>query len=184
MNQMDPLDLILLLIGVAGGLLTLVMSRTLLFQRQKSLQLPWWLMISGTNLVYWGGLGLTTAVLAAWQDNSLEQVLIRLAWFFTLLALSAVDLAIRKIPNETLVVLLLARMMDLIFQFSWQEVAQALEGLVLGYLLFALTALFGRSIGKGDVKLAAVVGFCLGPIGMFQSVVVLGLTNVIYSTFP
>ena len=106
-----------------------------------------------------------------------------LAIFLVVGCLSIVDTSIRKIPNELLAALLIIRITVIISQGSAAELKPALMGLLAGFLIFQLPAMLHISIGWGDVKYAAVAGFYLGLIGLFQAIAVMSLALGIYTLY-
>jgi prepilin signal peptidase PulO-like enzyme (type II secretory pathway) len=103
-----------------------------------------------------------------------------MAVYLVLISLSVVDGKIRKIPNELLLALLLIRMGAFILQKDLTGFLPALVGMFFGYFLFLVPAQFGISIGWGDIKLAAVAGFFLGILGLFQAVMIMAAVMGIY----
>lgn len=92
------------------------------------------------------------------------------------LAASVVDIREYRIPNQLvgfgvaslLVVLSLAAVVER----SWQPLVYGLAGglaFFVAYLLLAIISPAG--MGMGDVKLAAVIGLMLGPLGLLSSIV-------------
>lgn len=110
-----------------------------------------------------------------WTDWSIIS-----SYTIVLLALSRTDWIIRKIPNPTLLALILIRSGSFFFIRDLDLVAQSLAGLIVGYFFFQLPTLTGRTIGMGDVKLAAVIGYCTGWKGMLFSVALMGITISLY----
>jgi Flp pilus assembly protein protease CpaA len=73
-----------------------------------------------------------------------------------------IDARNRIIPNElVLSILVLAAVFGLSGAIPFQ-IGSSLLGLAACFVLFFLPSVFGRSIGAGDVKLAAAMGFALG----------------------
>ncbi len=109
-----------------------------------------------------GALGALAATQAtAWELPAL------LVGFITLLALSVIDLDIRKVPNKVLGVglalsaglLVLAAAVD----GNWSDLGRAGLGALLGLVLLGAIHLASpRGMGMGDVKLAALCGLLLG----------------------
>lgn len=177
---MDSLSFLQVPIGILSGWIALVVTRSSLKKRQPDLVNPWWLTSAWTTYTLWGFVGLLLVSLAAFRSASTALTIIRSVWFLSLLSLSAVDQIIRKIPNEALFLMMIAKVAELIINKDLSPVPDALIGLVAGYFFFSIPALLGRSIGKGDVKLAAAIGFCTGVTGVLQSIVIMSLGIVIY----
>ncbi|NCC75303.1 MAG: hypothetical protein EOM08_02585 [Clostridia bacterium] len=168
------------ILGLAVGWLANLWARRLVLARQPDARLPAWLAQWPAVALAWPLAGAAGCQLLAISARSDLEVFVFALWLVALLALSATDLAIRKIPNDTLLLLLLAQIARLATGFSLQGLGQSLVGLVTGYFFFSLPALFGKPIGRGDIKLAAVIGFCLGPAGTLQSIAVMGLFSGLY----
>ena len=84
--------------------------------------------------------------------------------------LSAVDLAIRRIPNPMLLI---------IFQYLREDDQSSLIGIAVSFLIFYIPKLVGLYMGNGDVKLSAVFGFALGFVGYIQAMVVMAVISVL-----
>jgi Flp pilus assembly protein protease CpaA len=98
-----------------------------------------------------------------------------------LISISAVDADIRKIPNSLLISLLLVKAATLLAGLDLTGFINALWGFGAAVLLFVVLSFFKAGIGMGDVKLTAVMGFCLGFIGLCQTVAVMGVCMGIYA---
>ena len=86
-----------------------------------------------------------------------------------------IDARNRIIPNElVLAILILAAAFGLTGQIPFQ-IGSSLLGLAACFVLFFLPSVFGRSIGAGDVKLAAAMGFALGLTGSLYAIVGMGV---------
>lgn len=97
-----------------------------------------------------------------------------------------IDLAIRRIPNELLAIVLIVSLIcniasPLVYGESLKNAAaMCVIGLVVGFVLFLLPQKFGIYIGSGDIKLSAVIGFALGAVGYLQAMVIMALIMLIY----
>lgn len=103
--------------------------------------------------------------------------------FMALLCISAVDKCIRKIPNELLIVLLVFKVVTIAINADYNGLVSSIIGFVAGLFLFMIPSQVGIGIGWGDVKFAAVIGFCVGWIGMFEAVAVMAVAMGIYSLY-
>ena len=80
--------------------------------------------------------------------------------------LSAVDLAIRRIPNQMLLIILIAGLANdiinpLIYGGSIkQNLVMSLIGIAVSFLIFYIPKLVGLYMGNGDVKLRICTRFC------------------------
>jgi prepilin signal peptidase PulO-like enzyme (type II secretory pathway) len=76
--------------------------------------------------------------------------------------LSAVDWAIRSIPNRALWLLAAGAVASMALRGAWGGIAHRLGGAALCLCVFGVPLLMGKQAGMGDVKYAAVMGFYLG----------------------
>lgn len=89
-------------------------------------------------------------------------------------AIATHDFQYRRVPNKLLLVaiglqtglLILLWQTNEVLLFGAQRWDQSLIGLALGLILFYPLWRF-RALGAGDVKFIAVLGFLLGPAGLF-----------------
>ena len=122
------------------------------------------------------------SVIALMSDDMVRRIEF-VSIYLLLMGLSAVDYKIRKIPNDLLAALLLIRIAILIFTGDVNGMILSVVGLVIGFVLFQVPSMLGINIGWGDVKLAAVAGFCLGITGLFQSVLIMAAALGVYSIY-
>ncbi|GEM_PF-411940 len=176
------LDEFMIVLTVLGPLFSARWARHLTLVRlsPEGPQLPRWLEPDRKTWPLWLGVGLLCGFMQILGSLSLAESVVFFIYAVTLVTLSAVDLAIRKIPNDTLLVLMLGRLVELIFRFDMEQMAASVLGLLTGYFLLTVIAWTGFPLGKGDIKLAAVTGFCLGVQGLLQCLVILGLFSAIY----
>lgn len=81
----------------------------------------------------------------------------------------------RIIPNEAVLAILV---LAAVFGFAGAipfEIVSSLIGLAVCFVIFFVPGLFGKSIGPGDVKLAAAMGFALGFAGSLYAIVGMGV---------
>jgi prepilin signal peptidase PulO-like enzyme (type II secretory pathway) len=97
-----------------------------------------------------------------WRAPYLNRIVAALALSGLLLAISLVDLAVRRVPNALVVALLLWAAAQVLWLGQPAPLA-AVVGLAVGGALFLLVAWLGRgAMGGGDVKLAVALGAILG----------------------
>lgn len=87
------------------------------------------------------------------------------AWWPTLIVLSVAiftDIRSRRIPNWLVLPFMAAGIAVSGWLGGWHEIAQSLEGLALGALLYGILCWLG-GMGMGDVKLVAAIGAWIGP---------------------
>lgn len=83
---------------------------------------------------------------------------------FTAIILSIIDIRIRKIPNEILIFMLASSVFFHVVGAENITLSSHVEGLLIGLGVFLLGDIIsgGRKVGKGDIKLAASIGFVVG----------------------
>jgi leader peptidase (prepilin peptidase)/N-methyltransferase len=97
------------------------------------------------------------------------------------LMISLIDIKHRVIPNELILsMFILTAGFVLIgkMEFDWLS---SLWGMLICLVVFLLPALFKNSIGMGDVKLAAAIGFSAGLMGSLYTIVLMGVLIIITS---
>jgi len=135
------------------------------------------------NWILWSlcaGIGF---LIIAFLSHTTLSMIEHMTIFLVLMCLSAVDWNIRKIPNELLVSLLVIKIIFIAISGTWALLLDSLIGFVVGWVIFMLPSMLKISIGWGDVKFAAVTGFYIGIIGLFQSMVVMSLVLALYGGY-
>ncbi len=107
---------------------------------------------------------------------------------FTLICLlftiSVSDSVYRIIPNKVLAPFFILIMIERIFiaqnEFWWYPIAGFLAGFLPLYLLGMLNE---QAVGGGDIKLFAVVGIFLGPVGVLLALFLSSLLAIIFYLF-
>jgi leader peptidase (prepilin peptidase) / N-methyltransferase len=108
------------------------------------------------------GLGLAyLATVLAFRDD-LVQLLLGLVFVTALMAVTITDLEQRIIPNKILMAATLIGLAIVAVGDPSSLPERAIAAAAAGGLLFAAALLSPSGMGLGDVKLAAVMGFCLG----------------------
>ncbi len=164
--------------AAAGGALAEIMRRfTLCLIKNRTGEITQKKYINGKlSPVLWIFIGFflcgVTALLT--PDDKISGVA-AMAMVLVLLCIAAVDLDIRKIPNETLLALIGIKLIQLLVYFDGNAAINSLIGFALGSVLFFVPGLFQTGIGTGDMKLIAVMGFCLGAVGLLQTLAVMGI---------
>ncbi|MDP4118847.1 MAG: prepilin peptidase [Bacillota bacterium] len=103
--------------------------------------------------------------------------------FSACLVLSAVDISIRKIPNEIIVFILIIGFAFTVINNNFNIIQNRIIGLIAGFVIFYLPSLIGMGAGLGDVKFAAAVGFCLGVYNFLTAVFVMTIVLLIYTIY-
>ena len=129
--------------------------------------------------------GLYTASYFLFSDN-IASLIYSIIFISCSINIVFIDLAIRRIPNELLLTMLIVSLAKfiaepLIYEGSIkQNLILAVVGIVCGFVLFSLPQKLGRYIGAGDIKLSAVIGFSLGVVGYLQAMIIMALIMLVY----
>ena len=127
-------------------------------------------------------------ILALLMCNNIVALIYTVIFIFCAFNIAAVDLAIRRIPNELLLILLFISLIrDIVEPIVNKDTSEikynliyAAIGIVGGFVLFILPSFLHIYIGNGDIKLSAVIGFSLGIIGYIQAMFIMAATMLIY----
>lgn len=101
--------------------------------------------------------------------------------------IAVIDLHHRIIPNDLMLSMIIIKIIfsipDILGVKGFPEVSilYSVIGLVAGFVIFAFPAVLSKSVGAGDIKLAATVGFCLGIIGLLYAIVLMGICVLAYA---
>ena len=129
--------------------------------------------------------GLYTASYFLFSDN-IASLIYSIVFISCSINIVFIDLAIRRIPNELLLTMLIVSLAKfiaepLIYEGSIkQNLILAVVGIICGFVLFSLPQKLGRYIGAGDIKLSAVIGFSLGVVGYLQAMIIMALIMLVY----
>ncbi|MCG2729513.1 MAG: A24 family peptidase, partial [Acetobacterium sp.] len=116
--------------------------------------------------------------------NGLESKTLEYMMLFSIcIILSAVDISIRKIPNELVLMTLFIGGAFLITGQPIMSLSINIFGLLIGFIIFFLPAMIGKGAGWGDVKYASAVGFCLGAYGMISAIMIMTFFLMIYASY-
>lgn len=101
--------------------------------------------------------------------------------------IAMMDFRFRVIPNQTLLALIglklltgLASLAGLPLPVPF-DLLQSLLGMLVCFAVFVLPGFFGKNVGAGDVKLAAVMGFFLGLWYSLLGIMAMGLGAIAYT---
>lgn len=126
------------------------------------------------------------ACIAIINSNKTSEIIFILLMLVACIAIFIADLHHRIIPNEILLLMLIVKMVmgvPFLLGATWAlefDIINSLIGFVVGFIVFMIPAFIGKSVGAGDIKLAAVIGFCLGINGLLYSIVLMGIGVLIY----
>jgi Flp pilus assembly protein protease CpaA len=170
---MPPHILLQVPVGAFSGLLAWAWTRLMIKKRGSD---PLHIGLDRLSTVWlWPFGGALASLLITWRFASLKEAAFVGAYLFVLTAIAVTDWLIRKIPNEALLALIIIRLVQILVLGRLAVLGASLTGMIAGYFFFLLPTLLKMNIGGGDVKLAAVIGFCVGFVGMVQAVVIMGL---------
>lgn len=173
--------------GVLGMLAALAFNRISIFQIRRrtdenakieavrnTATVVFWVLISGI---------LFAAVFAITDDTAAR--LESIAYISVAISIAVVDLDIKKIPNSSVLALLIIRTAALVYAIVSgvpvkETLIPSLVGLAGGFILYQLPMFFGIPIGTGDVKYSAAIGYCLGAFGYLQAALVMAAGLLIY----
>ena len=170
---------------IIGAVMGVFMKKTtdyLISQRVKTLTNH---QLSGsvTKTIFWAMLNaiiwLVFVKLNGLEPKTLECMLL----FSICVILSAVDISIKKIPNELVLMTIFVGGAFIITGQPITSIGMNIFGLVIGFIIFFLPAIIGKGAGWGDVKYAAAVGFCLGVYGIISAIMIMTLFLMIYTAY-
>nr|WP_320027285.1 A24 family peptidase [uncultured Acetobacterium sp.] len=181
MNQIT-ITVLVLSIGTVVGVLMEKSSVYLIKQRVNTLKQH---QFSGSisKTIFWAIMN-SIIWLIFLKLNGLESKTLEYMMLFSIcIILSAVDISIRKIPNELVLMTLFIGGAFLITGQPIMSLSINIFGLLIGFIIFFLPAMIGKGAGWGDVKYAAAVGFCLGAYGMISAIMIMTFFLMIYASY-
>jgi len=137
--------------------------------REKSLM---WAMV---NALCW----LFVIEINGLNPQSIQAILI----ISVCIVLSTVDISIKKIPNELILLTLIIGASFMVTDLQVGSITMNFMGFALGFILFLLPAIIGKGAGWGDVKYAAAVGFCLGVYGFLTAIIIMTFVLLIFTAY-
>ncbi len=176
--------------GPLGILAALAFNRISVFQVQKRTQenakietvkntalIVAWVLLSGV---------LFAAVFARYSDTAVR--LESVAYISIAISIGVVDMDIKKIPNSSVLALLIVRTLAIIWAIAngapvKETLIPSLIGLAAGFILYQLPMLIGIPIGTGDVKYSSAIGYCLGAFGYIQAALIMAVGLLVYLVY-
>lgn len=138
------------------------------------------------NLIFHLLMAATGAVIIWKQDFSCMAI-----YSFLILmiceVIAVIDLHHRIIPNDLMLSMIIIKVIfsipDILGVKGFPEfsILYSVVGLVAGFVIFAFPAVLSKSVGAGDIKLAATVGFSLGIMGLLYAIVIMGICVLAYT---
>ena len=181
MNQF-AITVLVLLTGAVVGALMEKSSVYLIKQRVNILKHP---QFSGSvsKTIFWAIMNAFVWLVFV-KLNGLEAKTLEYMMLFSIcIILSAVDISIKKIPNELVLMTIFVGGAFVITGQPITSIGMNIFGLVIGFIIFFLPAMIGKGAGWGDVKYAAAVGFCLGVYGIISAIMIMTFFLMIYSIY-
>lgn len=170
------------MIGAVTGVLMKEATDYLISQRVKILT-NYQLSGNVTKTIFWAMLNATIWLIFV-KLNGLEPKTLECMLLFSICAiLSAVDISIKKIPNELVLMTIFVGGAFIITGQPIASIGMNIFGLVIGFIIFFLPAIIGKGAGWGDVKYAAAVGFCLGVYGIISAIMIMTFFLMIYTAY-
>src|SRR5665647_3449155 len=168
-----------------GGLVGLLMEKIAVYMINQRVSQPIVHRFSGSNgiTIVWVVINalswFSIVLIGGLNAKTIECILILSACII----ISAVDITIKKIPNE---ILLFTLIIGIIFVFVNNKASSInlnIIGFIVGFIMFFLPALIGKGAGWGDVKYAAIVGFCLGIYNFLIAVIIMTSLLLVYTAY-
>lgn len=102
------------------------------------------------------------------------------AYISIAISIGVVDLGIKKIPNLSVLALLIVRTAAIIVELIngasvKSAIFPSMIGLAAAFILYQLPMFIGIPIGVGDVKFASAIGYCLGVFGFLQAAIIMAV---------
>lgn len=106
---------------------------------------------------------------------------------FAMLALNvaAVDILLRRIPNAILLGMILLQIANIAMEVvmganPMDTIISSFVGMFLAYIVFMLPAMLKLSVGMGDVKYSAVIGFTMGFNNYVEAMAIMAMAILIF----
>lgn len=100
--------------------------------------------------------------------------------FFLCYLIAMVDLKGLIIPNKLVLTILVISVLSALLGVQSTNLLEAIFGFGIGFVAMAIPHFSGGPIGGGDVKLLAVIGFCVGFMGVLYIMIMVGFLNLLY----
>ena len=153
-----------------------LIERKLAQKRSLEIKKPQWfielLLYVGNALMFF------VAALSAATIGNLVFMLVTLSlcWIAT-----SFDIKYRLLPNGIVLWILIAGTASCLLGWTSDSILRSLAGFGIAGVMFLLPCIFKKQVGAGDVKLAAVLGFCAGLTGSLIVILLMGVLMLIYT---
>jgi len=181
MNQIATTVLIILIGAVVGVLME--KSSSYLIERRVHTLMHHQFSGSFSKTMFWAMLNSIVWLIFIRLNGLESQTLEYMMLFSICIILSAVDISIKKIPNELVLMTIFVGGAFIITGQPITSIAMNVFGLLIGFIIFFLPAMIGKGAGWGDVKYAAAVGFCLGAYGIISAIMIMTFFLMIYACY-
>lgn len=175
--------LISILYGAVVGVVTVPVSKRLVLARTED---P--VKAAPLGKAYFYILSVAVGIIASFAlvfTASDTALMIRnLALLIPLMLLSYVDILIRKIPNSTLLAMIIVQVVYAVYYSITNKTADIFPkifvGFMIGMLISFVPGIFKIPMGAGDKKLSAVIGICIYAVGYFQSMIIMAILVALF----
>lgn len=176
--------------GALGTLAALALNRIAIFQiKQRTQEASKIEAVKNTAvIVAWVLLSGVLFAVSFLRYSDTAQRLEAVAYISVAIAIGIVDLDIKKIPNSSVLALLIVRTVAIVYAIATgvpvkETLIPSLIGLAAGFILYQLPMLVGVPIGTGDVKYSAAIGYCLGVFGFLQASLIMAAGLLIFLVY-
>lgn len=176
--------------GALGTLAALALNRIAIFQiKQRTQEASKVEAVKNTAvIVAWVLLSGVLFAVSFLRYSDTAQRLEAVAYISVAIAIGIVDLDIKKIPNSSVLALLIIRTAAIVYAIATgvpvkETLIPSLIGLAAGFILYQLPMLVGVPIGTGDVKYSAAIGYCLGVFGFLQASLIMAAGLLVFLAY-
>ncbi|MEA4831299.1 MAG: prepilin peptidase [Oscillospiraceae bacterium] len=166
--------------GIPLGISANYLTRILVKKRSCDSYSVWYINKS-CSTVLWALCFSAYYALAALLLENINQLIPVAILFFACSCISAVDALIRKIPNSMLLIILANTVLYVILNYATEDIWNMFLSMLIGVLVFSIPSYFGKYIGWGDVKYAAVLALYLSLLGFCVSIIIMGASTAVYA---
>jgi prepilin signal peptidase PulO-like enzyme (type II secretory pathway) len=173
------------LVIVIGAVVGVLMEKATVYLIKRRVNTLMHHQFSGSfaKTIFWAMMNAITWLIFV-KINGLESKTLECMLLFSIcIILSAVDISIKKIPNELVLMTIFIGGAFIITGQPITSIGMNVFGLLIGFIIFFLPAMIGKGAGWGDVKYAAAVGFCLGAYGIISAIMIMTFFLMIYAGY-
>lgn len=113
------------------------------------------------------------------------ETIVAMTFYYLLLTITISDLEAHKIPNAVLLPFFIIGLIErLLMSQTAHWYFNPLLGIIVGFGVMFLLAYFSKGgMGGGDIKLLAVIGVFIGPLGALVTLFLASLSGLFYAIF-